>query len=137
MFSFNNMLGVIVEKDYKDNLSKEQIEVLDIYIEICKAIVDENTEKLREMIPKKYVSHIIGINHTKEQWLTDIANKEIKYYGIEILKNKIEIKDTKATIKSSNKIRAKLYEFKGSWVVDSYLTLEKENNKWITKEILI
>jgi len=56
---------------------------------------------------------------------------------LEILKNKIEIKDTKATIKSSNKIRAKLYEFKGSWVVDSYLILEKENNKWITKEILI
>ena len=53
------------------------------------------------------------------------------------MKNKIEIKDTKATIKSSNKIRAKLYEFKGSWVVDSYLILEKENNKWITKEILI
>ncbi len=106
-------------------------------IEICKAIVDENIEKLKELIPQKYVSHIIGINHTKGQWLTDIANKEIKYYGIEILKNKIEIKDTKATIKSSNKIRAKLYEFKGSWVVDSYLILEKENNKWITKEILI
>ena len=43
------------------------------------------------------------------------------------MKIRINIKGNTAIIKSTNKVRAKLYEYRGSWVVDSYLIFEKLN----------
>jgi len=92
---------------------------------------------LNNSIPTKNIKSIADGNKIKEKWIEEIQKQIIKYYGIEILKIRINIKGNIATIKSTNKVRAKLYEYRGGWVVDSYLILEKANNNWIVKEILI
>ena len=121
----------------KDKFTEEKKELFDIYTNICIAITDENTQMLNNSIPTKNIKSIIGANKTKEKWIEEIQKQIIKYYGIEILKIRINIKGNTATIKATNKVRAKLYEYRGSWVVDSYLVLEKNNDNWNVKEILI
>lgn len=137
MFIFNDMTGVRIDKAYESKFTEEKKELFDIYINLCIAITNENVEVLNNYIPEKNIKSIIGANRTKEKWIQEIQKQIIKYYGIEILKINISIKDNMATIKATNKIRAKLYEYRGSWVVDSYLVLEKQNNNWNIKEILI
>lgn len=137
MFGFNDMIGVRIDTSCKDKFTEEKKELFDIYTNICIAITDENTQMLNNSIPTKNIKSIIGSIKTKEKWIEEIQKQIIKYYGIEILKIRINIKGNTATIKATNKVRAKLYEYRGSWVVDSYLILEKDNNNWIVKEILI
>ena len=137
MFGFNDMTGVRIDTSCKDKFTEEKKELFDIYTNICIAITDEDIEMLNNSIPTKNIKSIIGANKTKEKWIEEIQKQIIKYYGIEILKIRINIKENTATIKATNKVRAKLYEYRGSWVVDSYLVLEKENNNWIVRDILI
>lgn len=137
MFGFNNMLGVMVDKNHIENLKNEEKDIMNIYLKICVAIIEKDITFLKDTIPEKNLKGIINKVKSKGEWIEDIENEVIKYYGIEILKIKLKINGNIAIIKTSNKIRAKLFEYKGSWVVDTYLKLEKVNTNWIVKEILI
>lgn len=137
MFGFNNTNGVTIDKNYIDNLKEENKDLLSIFLEIYEAVIDKNIENLKQIIPNIQINHIVGNSSSKEQWLNDIENENIKYYGVDIQKCKISINNPKAKVELTSRIRAKLYEYNGSWTVDSYLILEKEDNNWIIKEILI
>lgn len=137
MFGFNNMLGVIVDKNYVENLSKEEKEVLDIYFKICEAIIEKNIVILEKEIPNIQIKNILNNNKSKEEWIAEIEDEKIKYYGIELLETKIEIKEDKAIINSNNKIRAKLYKYRGSWIKESYMKLKKDKDCWKITEFFI
>lgn len=137
MFGFNNTNGVTIDKNYIDNLKEENKDLLSIFLEIYEAVIDKNIENLKQIIPNIQINHIVGNSSSKEQWLDDIENENIKYYGVDIQNSIVSINNQKAKVELTSKIRAKLYEYNGSWTVDSYLILEKEDNNWIIKEILI
>lgn len=137
MFGFNNTNGVTIDKNYIDNLKEEDKDLLSIFLEIYEAVIDKNIENLKQIIPNIQINHIVGNSSSKEQWLDDIENENIKYYGVDIQNSIVSINNQKAKVELTSKIRAKLYEYNGSWTVDSYLILEKEDNNWIIKEILI
>ena len=137
MFGFNNTNGVTIDKNYIDNLKEENKNLLSIFLEIYEAVIDKDIDNLKNTIPNIQINHIVGNSSSKEQWLSDIENENIKYYGVDIQNSKVSINNQKAKVELTSKIRAKLYEYNGSWTVDSYLILEKENNDWLIKEILI
>jgi len=137
MFGFNNTNGVTIDKNYIDNLKEENKNLLSIFLEIYEAVIDKDIDNLKKIIPNIQINHIVGNSSSKEQWLNDIENENIKYYGVDIQNSKVSINNQKAKVELTSKIRAKLYEYNGSWTVDSYLILEKEDNNWIIKEILI
>lgn len=137
MFGFNNTNGVTIDKNYIENLKEENKNLLSIFLEIYEAVIDKDIDNLKKIIPNIQINHIVGNSSSKEQWLNDIENENIKYYGVDIQSIKVSINNQKAKVELTSKIRAKLYEYNGSWTVDSYLILEKENNDWIIKEILI
>lgn len=137
MFGFNDMTGVILDNDCMNKLQKEEQEIAKIYFELCQAIINEDIASLKKCIPNKSIKNVLGHRVTKEKWLENIEKKNIKYYGIEILDITVNIEKNRATIKSLNKIRAKLEQYRGSWKTEGYLMLENENQKWIVKEIFI
>lgn len=137
MFGFNNTNGVTIDKNYIDNLKEENKNLLSIFLEIYEAVIDKDIDNLKMVIPDIQINHIVGNSSSKEQWLNDIENENIKYYGVDIQNSKVSINNQKAKVELTSKIRAKLYEYNGSWIVDSYLILEKEDNEWIIKKILI
>ena len=133
MFGFNNKLGITIDKKCIDNLKEENKELLDIFLKIYELLLDKDIELLNQIIPDIEINQIIGYNNSKEKWLSDIKNENIKYYGIDI--TNVKIKNNK--IKLTSNVRAKFYEYNGCWTVDSYLILEEQDNKFIIKEILI
>ena len=137
MFGFNNTNGVTIDKNYIDNLKEENKNLLSIFLEIYEAVIDKDIDNLKKIIPNIKINHIVGNCSSKEKWLNDIENENIKYYGVDIQNCTIIVNNQKAKVELTSKIRAKLFEYNGSWTVDSYLAFEKNNNSWIVKEILI
>lgn len=72
-----------------------------------------------------------------EKLPTDIKKENIKYYGIELLNTEIKVTKSNATIKSKSKIRAKLFDCRGSWTKTIYMEFIKENGKWIITDFCI
>ena len=137
MFGFNNMLGVIVDKNYLTKFSDKEKEVFKIYIKICEAIVEKDIKTLQQDIPEMRIKNILNDSKSKKEWRKDIEKENIKYYGIELLNTEINITKDNATIKSKSKIRAKLFEYRGSWIKTTYMDFIKENDKWIITDFCI
>lgn len=137
MFGFNNMLGVIVDKNYLTKFSDKEKEVFKIYIKICEAIVEKDIKTLQQDIPEMRIKNILNDSKSKKEWIKDIEKENIKYYGIELLNTEINITKDNATIKSKSKIRAKLFEYRGSWIKTIYMDFIKENDKWIITDFCI
>lgn len=137
MFGFNNMLGVIVDKNYLTKFSDKEKEVFKIYIKICEAIVEKDIKTLQQDIPEMRIKNILNDSKSKKEWIKDIEKENIKYYGIELLNTEINITKDNATIKSKSKIRAKLFEYRGSWIKTTYMDFIKENDKWIITDFCI
>ena len=137
MFGFNNMLGVIVDKNYLTKVSDKEKEVFKIYIKICEAIVEKDIKTLQQDIPEMRIKNILNDSKSKKEWIKDIEKENIKYYGIELLNTEINITKDNATIKSKSKIRAKLFEYRGSWIKTTYMDFIKENDKWIITDFCI
>lgn len=137
MFGFNNMLGVIVDKNYLTKVSDKEKEVFKIYIKICEAIVEKDIKTLQQDIPEMRIKNILNDSKSKKEWIKDIEKENIKYYGIELLNTEINITKDNATIKSKSKIRAKLFEYRGSWIKTIYMDFIKENDKWIITDFCI
>ena len=137
MFGFNNMLGVIIDRGYIEKLSDKEKEVLKIYIKICEAIVEKDIKTLELDIPEMRIKNMLNGSKLKNEWIKDIEKDNIKYYGIELLNTEIKVKKNNATIKSKSKIRAKLFEYRGSWIKTIYMDFIKENDKWIITDFCI
>ena len=137
MFGFNNMLGVIVDKNYLTKFSDKEKEVFKIYIKICEAIVEKDIKTLQQDIPEMRIKNILNDSKSKKEWIKDIEKENIKYYGIELLNTEINITKDNATIKSKSKIRAKLFEYRGSWIKTTYMDFIKENDKRIITDVCI
>lgn len=110
MFGFNNTNGVTIDKNYIDNLKEENKNLLSIFLEIYEAVIDKDIENLKMVIPDIQINHIVGNSSSKNQWLNDIKNENIKYYGVDIQNSKVSINNQKAKVELTSKIRAKLYE---------------------------
>lgn len=137
MFGFNNMLGVIVDKKYLEKISGDEREVLDVYIKFCEAIVEKNIKFLVREIQGIKIKNLLNIIKSKDKWIEDIEKENIKYFVIELLNISIKIKKDIALIKSKNKVRAKIYNYRGSWIKESYVKLTKENYNWKIIELNI
>ena len=137
MFGFNNMLGVIVDKNYLTKFSDKEKEVFKIYIKICEAIVEKDIKTLQQDIPEMRIKNLLNYSKSKKEWIKNIKKENIKYYGIELLNTEINITKDNATIKSKSKIRAKLFEYRGSWIKTTYMDFIKENDKWIITDFCI
>lgn len=66
MFGFNNMLGVIVDKNYLTKFSDKEKEVFKIYIKICEAIVEKDIKTLQQDIPEMRIKNILNDSKSKK-----------------------------------------------------------------------
>lgn len=129
MYGFNNMLGIILDKNYLNRLSDEEKGIIKVYIKICEAVIEKNIIVLEKEIPNIKIKNILNESKSKSEWIEDIKKENIKYYGIELLNTKITINKNIAEVKSKNKIRAKIFNYRGSFIKTSYMNFIKENEK--------
>lgn len=120
-------VSIINEKE----LTQEQKEVLNRFVEFQKAMIEKDSEKLNELMQDNYtLTHMSGKTQTKEEYIDEIMDGTLNYYNSIIDNPTITVDDNKAILKADVTLDAKVYGIKGTWTLHSEQTMEKINEKW-------
>lgn len=120
-------VSIINEKE----LTQEQKEVLNRFVEFQKAMIEKDSEKLNELMRDNYtLTHMSGKTQTKEEYINEIMDGTLNYYKSIIDNPTITVDDKKAVLKADVTLDAKVYGIKGTWTLHSEQTMEKINEKW-------
>ena len=115
----------------KSKLTAKQEEVLNRFIEFQKAMIEKDSEKLKELMRDNYtLTHMSGKTQTKQEYIDEIINGTLNYYKSTIDNPLIIINKNKAELKADVTLDAKVYGIKGTWTLHSQQTMEKINGKW-------
>lgn len=110
----------------------DEEQILAVYERMQQAMVDKDTDTLREMMgADTTVRHITGRTQTMDEWLSDVENEEMKYYSIEVTEPEIVIDGDTATLTCSNVIDARIYGSRGTWTLSGGAAFEKINGEWV------
>ena len=116
----------------KRNLTDIQEDVLERFMAFQEAMIENDLEKLNEIICDNYtLTHMSGKTQTKQEFIDEIMDGTLNYYKSTI--NNPDIKvcgENKAIFKADVTLDAKVYGIKGTWTLHSQQTLEKINDKW-------
>lgn len=112
-------------------LTQEQKEVLKIFVEFQKAMIEKDSEKLNELMQDNYtLTHMSGKTQTKEEYIDEIMDGTLNYYKSLIDNPTITVDENKAVLKADVTLDAKVYGIKGTWTLNSEQTMKKINGKW-------
>ena len=116
----------------KGELSENQEEVLERFIEFQYAMIEKDFDKLNELLEDNYtLTHMSGKTQTKDEYIDEIMEGTLNYYKSTIINPTITINDNdKAVLKADVTLDAKVYGMKGTWTLHSQQTMEKINGKW-------
>lgn len=113
-------------------MASDEEQILAVYERMQQAMVDKDTDTLREMMgADTTVRHITGRTQTMDEWLSDVENEEMKYYSIEVTDPEIVIDGDTATLTCSNVIDARIYGSRGTWTLSGGAAFEKVNGEWV------
>ena len=112
-------------------MGSDEEQILAVYERMQQAMVDKDTDTLREMMgADTTVRHITGRTQTMDEWLSDVENEEMKYYSIEITNPEIVMNGDTATLTCSNVIDARIYGSRGTWTLSGRAAFEKRDGQW-------
>ena len=116
----------------KKNLSADQDEVLERFMDFQDAMIEKDSDKLNEIICDNYtLTHMSGKTQTKQEFIDEIMDGTLNYFKSTIDNPDITIlEDNKAVFKADVTLDAKVYGMKGTWTLHSRQTMEKIDGKW-------
>lgn len=116
----------------KGDLTSNQEEVLERFIEFQYAMIEKDLEKLNEILDDSYtLRHMSGKTQTKEEYIDEIMDGTLNYYKSTINNPIIIIcEKDKAILEADVTLDAKVYGIKGIWTLHSEQTLERINDEW-------
>ena len=116
----------------KGDLTSNQEEVLERFIEFQYAMIEKDLEKLNEILDDSYtLRHMSGKTQTKQEYIDEIMDGTLNYYKSTINNPIIIIcEKDKAILKADVTLDAKVYGIKGIWTLHSKQTLERINDEW-------
>ena len=126
---FNNLKNKNVNED---NLSNEEVIVLNKYKEMQQTMVDKDIDKLNNIVKDGTTfTHMSGKTQTKEEYFADIESKALDYQSYTIENTKVEIDGNKAILTARVILTANAYGAQGSWPFNVIAYFEKINNEWL------
>jgi len=121
-----------VESGGGETMTSDEEQILAVYERMQQAMVDKDTDTLREMMgADTTVRHITGRTQTMDEWLSDVENEEMKYYSIEVTEPEIVIDGDTATLTCANVIDARIYGSRGTWTLSGGAAFEKTDGEWV------
>jgi DNA-binding Lrp family transcriptional regulator len=128
------MSNVSVILDKKLNIHEE--EVLERFKEFQEAIIKKDAETLDEIMDDEYIlTHMSGKTQTKAEYISEIMDGTLNYYKSTIIHPQISIfEDDYAKIIADVELDAKVYGIKGTWTLNTNISMKKMNNKWFLNQ---
>ncbi|WP_170971584.1 nuclear transport factor 2 family protein [Peribacillus simplex] len=112
-------------------MSEDKQKILAVYHRIDDAMVNKDTETLDYILDDNYVSvHMTGYQQSKQEWLEQIENEEMRYFKTMPQKTTITIDDNIAILICETKIDARIYGFRNTWSMKINMYFEKRGINW-------
>jgi ketosteroid isomerase-like protein len=113
------------------NMSEDKQKILAVYHRIDDAMVNKETETLDNILDDDYVLvHMTGYQQSKQEWLEQIENEEMKYFKTMPQKTTITIDGNTAILICDTKIDARIYGFRNTWSMKIEMHFEKRGDNW-------
>ncbi|RSJ11358.1 hypothetical protein D8824_00985 [Streptococcus intermedius] len=116
----------------KTDLSKEDQEaIIARYEELQQALINQNISKLKQLLPDDYIAvHITGRRQTKEEWLKDIENGDMRYFHFTDLHYSFSQEGNRVQLGIRQRITANIYGSEGTWSIPGTRVFEKRGGEW-------
>lgn len=120
-----------IESNTTDLSKEDQEAIIARYEELQQALIDQNIPKLKQLLPDDYIAvHITGRRQTKEEWLKDIENGDMKYFHFSDLHYSLSQEGNRVSLKIRQRIRANIYGSEGTWSIPGTRVFEKQDGSW-------
>jgi hypothetical protein len=98
------------------NMSEDKQKILAVFNRINDAMVNKDIETLNTILDDDYVLvHMTGYQQSKQEWLEQIENEEMKYFKTMPQETTITINTNTAILICDTKIDARIYGFRNTW----------------------
>lgn len=120
-----------IESNTTDLSKEDQEAIIARYEELQQALIDQNIPKLKQLLPDDYIAvHITGRRQTKEEWLKDIENGDMRYFQFSDLHYSLSQEGNRVNLKIRQRIRANIYGSEGTWSIPGTRVFEKQDGTW-------
>jgi ketosteroid isomerase-like protein len=115
----------------KTTMSEHKQKILTVYHRIDDAMVNKDTESLDNLFDDDYkFVHMSGYQQSKQEWLEQIENEEIRYFKTMPQKTNITIYGNTAILICDTKIDARIYGTRNTWSMKVEMHFEKHVDNW-------
>lgn len=112
-------------------MSEDKQKILAVSILMNDAMVKKDIETLYKILDDDYILvHMTGYRQSKQEWLEQIENEEMKYYKTMPHKTIIKIDGNTAVFISDTKVDARIYGFRNTWGMKTEMNLVKRGDSW-------
>lgn len=112
--------------------SQEEQAVYDMYRKFYDYKIAQNIEGLNEILdPNFQLVHMTGYSQPKAEWLSQVADGQMRYFGDQEERVIIHVNGEKATLQSRNKVDARIYGTRHVWNLELNFDMEKRDGQWI------
>ena len=120
-------VSIILNKKLNDS----QLEVLERFEEFLEAIIEKDDEKLDVIMDDNYIlTHMSGKRQTKAEYINEIMDGTLNYYKSKIIHPQVSIlEENHAKLIADVELDAKVYGIKGTWTLNTNVSMKKIENK--------
>lgn len=120
-----------IESNTTDLSKEDQEAIVARYEELQQALIDQNIPKLKQLLPDDYIAvHITGRRQTKEEWLKDIENGDMRYFHFTDLHYSFIQEGKRVQLGIRQRITANIYGSEGTWSIPGTRVFEKRDGEW-------
>jgi ketosteroid isomerase-like protein len=112
-------------------MSEDKQKILAVFNQINDAMINKDIETLNTILSDDYASvHMTGYKQSKQEWLEQIENEEMKYFNTLPQKTTITIDGNTAILICDTKIDARIYGFRNTWSMKTEMHFNKRGDVW-------
>jgi ketosteroid isomerase-like protein len=112
-------------------MSNDKQKILAVYQRIDDAMVNKDTKALDNIFDDDYkFVHMSGYQQSKQEWLKQIENEEMRYYKTMPQKTTITVDGNTAILIRDTKIDARIYGTRNTWSMRVEMHFEKRGDNW-------
>ena len=120
-----------IESNTTDLSKEDQEAIIARYEELQQALIDQNIPKLKQLLPDDFIAvHITGRRQSKEEWLKDVENGDMKYFHFSDLHYSLSQEGNRVNLKIRQRITANIYGSEGTWSIPGTRVFEKQDGIW-------
>ena len=120
-----------IESNTTDLSKEDQEAIIARYEELQQALIDQNILKLKQLLPDDFIAvHITGRRQSKEEWLKDIENGDMRYFYFSDLHYSLSQEENRVSLKIRQRITANIYGSEGTWTIPGTRVFEKQEGTW-------